>query len=244
MTSGINNTEHASVRVLCQHTEKKMAEALGLFAKYWQPGKVKTRLASSLGPERAASIYREFVFSMLSRLSVAADERVLAFSPEDRVDDFAEPTFACWPKSWRLEPQSDGDLGTRMKNFFAKRFAEGYEQVVLLGTDSPNVPVDYVAQALRELQSHDVVLGPSEDGGYYLVGARRQVPAIFEGIPWSTPKVWQVTTDALRLAGNSFATLPPWYDVDERADYERLIVELANSKDSKLQELHDRLMEL
>ncbi len=216
-----------------------MAKALGLFAKYWQPGKVKTRLASSLGPERAASIYREFVLSMLTRLSPIADERVLAFSPADRAGDFAE----ILPKGWRLEPQSDGDLGTRMKNFFAHRFAEGYEQVVLLGTDSPNVPVAHVVQAMTELKSHDAVLGPTEDGGYYLVGACRQVPPIFEGIPWSTSSVWQATTRALQEADYTLAVLPTWYDVDEAADHGRLVAELARSDDRELRKLHHRLTE-
>jgi hypothetical protein len=114
-----------------------------------------------------------------------------------------------------------------------------------LGTDSPNLPLEFVVRALVELETHKVVLGPTEDGGYYLVGAQGPVvPPIFTGIAWSTCHVWHETIRALQAAGASFAVLPSWYDVDNADDYQRLLDELAGSKDPMLKKLHGQLIEL
>jgi len=156
-------------------------ECLGLFAKYWQPGAVKTRLAATVGPERAAEIYRHFVVTLTRRLADCGDDRWVAITPWLRASDFREIVS----EQWHLEAQSEDDnLGSRMRAFFAGRLAAGYGRVVLLGSDSPNVPVEYVNQAFQQLCTHDVVLGPTEDGGYWLVGAAGAVPPIFDAIPW------------------------------------------------------------
>ena len=212
---------------------------LGLFAKHWQPGHVKTRLAAGVGFERAAAIYRQFVRALLARLTPLAapplaEDRMLAFTPRQHAADFR----AILPDCWRQEPQADGDLGQRMNTYFAARFAEGYQRVVLLGTDSPNLPLEFVAKALAELKPDQVVLGPTEDGGYYLVGAHGPtVPPIFTHIAWSTSNVWQQTLQALRSAGTMFHTLPSWYDVDDMADYQRLLSDLAGCEEPQLQQL-------
>ena len=219
-------------------TTSNEATSLGLFAKYWQPGQVKTRLAVAVGPERAAAIYRQFVRAALARLAPLAVDRLMAYTPRQRRAEFA----AILSNRWRQQPQADGDLGQRMKDYFANRFAEGYRRVVLLGTDSPNLPLEFVVQALAELETHAVVLGPTEDGGYYLVGAQGPVvPPIFSGIAWSTCHVWQQTIRALQAAGTSFAVLPSWYDVDNVDDFQRLLDELADSKEPVLQKLHGQL---
>ena len=105
----------------------------------------------------------------------------------------------------------------------------GAASVVILGTDSPSVPVAYVQQAFAALQRREVVLGPSEDGGYYLIGLRRDLPQLFEGIAWSTTRVWQQTTDRLATtsAADSYEILPAWYDVDDIEDLSRLTRELS-----------------
>ena len=217
------------------------ATSLGLFAKYWQPGHVKTRLAAGVGPERAAAIYCQFVRTSLARLAPLAEDRLLAYAPRQRTAEFATILSDCW----RREPQADGDLGQRMKDYFANRFAEGFQRVVLLGTDCPNLPLEFVVRALAELETHKVVLGPTEDGGYYLVGAQGPVvPPIFTGIAWSTCHVWHETIGALQAAGTSFAVLPSWYDVDNVDDYQRLLDELAGSKEPMLQKLHGQLKDL
>ncbi len=213
-------------------------ESLGLFAKYWQPGKVKTRLAATIGPQKAADAYRHFVVTLLKRFSCCCDQKWLAITPPERAQEFREVV----PAGWQLESQAEGNLGDRMQAFFARRFAAGSQRVVLLGTDSPQVPVAYIQQAFERLRHVPVVLGPTEDGGYWLVGAAGGVPDIFSEIPWSTPQVWQATLKALHAAKISHATLPICYDIDNKHDLQRLICELQDHVgcDPQL----DRLLEL
>src|SRR5262249_552818 len=127
---------------------------------------------------------------------------------------------------FRLEAQCAGDLGLRMKRFFANRFAAGPSAVVLLGTDSPTLPLAFVEQAFTELQSADVVLGPATDGGYYLIGCRR-LPPLFDGIAWSSSRVLAQTVACLHEPAWQLALLPPWYDVDTPDDWQMLCGHLA-----------------
>jgi rSAM/selenodomain-associated transferase 1 len=199
-----------------------MSDCLGLFAKYWQPGQVKTRLAASIGDNVAAEIYQHFVTTLINRLQNLGDQRWLAVTPPEKAREFESLTA----EHWQLEPQVEGDLGERMQAFFSKRLAEGADRVILLGTDSPNVPLDYIQQAWELLHDNDAVLGPTEDGGYWLVGVSTDVPELFVDIPWSSPQVWEATHKALQNAGRSFASVPDWYDIDEHYDLQRLILDL------------------
>ena len=196
---------------------------LGVFAKYWQAGSVKTRLAQGIGAEAASDLYRAFVETLLRRFQTASDRRTLCYWPQQRQRDFA--TLA--GPAWRLDLQSDGNLGQRMSCFFAQSLAAGSASTVLIGSDSPTLPRDYLDRAFELLETYPVVLGPTADGGYYLVGAAGQTPPIFEGVEWSTPSVWQQTVSALREASVPFAELPPWYDVDVVEDLILLRNELA-----------------
>lgn len=216
-------------------------DSLGLFAKYWQPGQVKTRLAKSIGEERAAAVYCQFICALLERLDGCCKRRWLACTPSDQIGQFE----GILPEGWQLESQVDGDLGQRMRSFFERRFAEGCRRIVLLGSDSPHVPRQYVRQAFDQLQSHDVVIGPTEDGGYWLIGVADCVPDIFETIPWSTPQVWSATVEAIHSAGLSHAVLPSWYDVDEQDDLKRLTDELRrdSGREPTLDRLRDFLLE-
>ncbi len=197
---------------------------LGIFAKYWAPGKVKTRLASSLGDRKAAQIYESFVAATIARLSAIESRRTIAYAPPDAetLAEFEAANIA----GWSLIPQAEGDLGTRMKSYFDQQFAAGAKRVLLLGTDSPNVPLVEVQEAFEHLKTSDVVLGPTSDGGYYLVGATGHTPPIFDGMPWSTSEVFAATVARLREAGISYAQLDPWYDVDELFDLHQLIEDL------------------
>ncbi|HJN09953.1 MAG: TIGR04282 family arsenosugar biosynthesis glycosyltransferase [Pirellulaceae bacterium] len=195
---------------------------LGMFAKYWLPGTVKTRLARSIGDDKASQLYHHFVITLLARFQELGDRRVLAYSPIERRAEFAAVT----PEAWELIPQSPGDLGRRMNRFFDSHLVGHEDRVVLIGTDSPTMPAQYIDDAFAVLQTHPVVLGPSRDGGYYLVGAAGQVPPIFAEIDWSTPSVWQQTVDRLSSAGCRFAELPLWSDVDDLADLTRIADEL------------------
>ncbi len=195
---------------------------LGIFAKYWEPGQVKTRLAAKLGGAAASEVYRHFVTTLVKRFRRCADSRVLCFTPAERAVAFAELAGA----DWVAKPQAGGDLGARMTSFFDSCFRDGAERVVLIGSDSPTLPIEYVDSAFRLLRETDVVLGPTDDGGYYLVGASRDVAGIFADIDWSTAIVWEQTVARLGELRLSYETLPQWYDVDELPDLERLRDEL------------------
>lgn len=200
------------------------SDCLGVFAKYWQPGKVKTRLATSLGEHKAARIYEAFVAATIARLSAIECSRVLAYSPaEAPIREKFEAVSMC---NWQLQPQSSGDLGERITAFFDGQFAAGAQRVLLLGTDSPNVPLVEVQEAFEHLKTSDVVLGPTSDGGYYLVGAARETPPIFENISWSTSQVLPETVRRLDQAGISYTQLDVWYDVDELFDLHQLVEDL------------------
>ena len=215
-----------------------MTTLLGMFAKHWTPGLVKTRLAAALGERTAAEVHRLFVQTLLNRFQDVADFRVLAFDPpanESRFQAAAGP-------SWELRPQGRGDLGARMAAFFEVGLARCH-RVVLIGSDSPDLPISYVDEAFEALQSADVVLGPADDGGYYLVGATGGVPPIFSSISWSTAEVWPQTIARLSEAGLRWQTLPQWYDVDTGDDLLRLRASLRQSAacDVHLQALAEAL---
>jgi rSAM/selenodomain-associated transferase 1 len=202
-------------------------DVLGVLAKYWEPGAVKTRLAATIGAADAARLHRLFLIALLRRMTGIAARKVLVFSPSERREQFGQ---LC-PEHWSLERQVAGDLGRRMRCFFEWAFAAGARHVVLLGSDSPSVPTTYVSEALGRLQSVPVVLGPTADGGYYLIGlsSASSMPPIFDGVSWGTPAVWEQTVTRLRGASVTFSELPRWYDVDQLPDLRRLSHELTSA---------------
>ncbi len=212
-----------------------MTTQLGVFAKYWRSGDVKTRLAKSIGPAAASAVYREFVLLLLRRFSATADQRVLAYAPREREAEFrAVAGGVAAGDAWRLEPQHAGGLGQRMQAYFMSAHERGAERVVLIGSDSPTLPVEWIEQAFEKLQAFDVVVGPSEDGGYYLIGVRGALPPIFTDIRWSTSDVLPQTLAALAAAGASYHLLPKWYDVDQLQDLRRLQRELQEHEPDSL----------
>jgi rSAM/selenodomain-associated transferase 1 len=240
-----------------------MTALLGMFAKHWTPGRVKTRLAAKLGKVRAAKVQRLFVHTLLNRFRAVADERILEFDPPHEVQDFqrAASSLTTLPASsllnqheesqpaanaeWQTQPQAPGDLGERMAAFFDRALARA-ERVVLIGSDSPDLPSEFVAEAFAALKQWDLVLGPADDGGYYLVGAARRLPPIFAGMPWSTANLWSATIQQLQQADCRWHALPRWYDVDTAQDLVRLRLCLDDSRktESHLGLLADRLTAL
>lgn len=189
-----------------------MNNVLGLFAKWPAPGAVKTRLAADTSPEFAARIAGAFLRDSLSRLASITARRILVGTPSaERVNFGAIST-----PHWGYGDQGEGDLGQRLKHFFSTNFEEGANRVVVVGSDSPTVPVDFISQSFEMLNAHDVVIGPAMDGGYYLIGGTPAMPEIFSGISWGTHAVLRETLD--RLGHAKLAILPPWYDVDTLAD--------------------------
>jgi rSAM/selenodomain-associated transferase 1 len=198
-------------------SETEEQRVLGVFAKQPIPGAVKTRLATATSPEFAAAAAEAFLRDTLDRLSMVAARRIVAFTPPE-----AKPYFEELVKGrFSTEPQGEGDLGARMLYFFRSHLADA-ERVVLVGTDSPTLPVAFIEESFDRLKAADIVLGPASDGGYYLIGCRRWVLGnLFEGIAWGSPKVLGETLS--RLPSDCWMELlPPWYDVDTAQDLEML----------------------
>lgn len=195
--------------------------ALIVFVKYPEPGKVKTRLAKHIGNERAAELYHEFAamtFQNSDRLAHAA--RFAAFTPWEKEAELR----AMFPgeREW-LAQHAAQDLGARLQHAIANVLALGYRRALTIGTDSPTLPLAYLEEAAEKLQEHDAVLGPAEDGGYYLIGVKAAPRALFEGIEWSTEKVLAQTLARVHALKLSVHLLPQWYDVDDLATLEKFI---------------------
>jgi rSAM/selenodomain-associated transferase 1 len=187
-----------------------MRRTLGLFAKAPRPGLVKSRLAAQTNPTWAAQVADAFLRDLVKRLAAIEARRVLVMHPPEEgpyFSNLAQGRFA-------MVPQTEGDLGRRMAEFIADELGSGAEQVILLGSDSPTVPLAYLNQAFVALEKSDVVLGPATDGGYYLIGCARRLPPLFDGISWGGPRVLMDTVACLQDATWKLALLPPWYDLD------------------------------
>lgn len=206
---------------------------LGIFAKQPVPGRVKTRLAADWGNDRAAALYECFVRDLLEKFVDAGDQRIIGFAPGD---DIAEQWFntavqsAHVEKAWTLWPQPDTDLGGRMTSYFETWTESPVHRTILIGSDSPTIPPEYLDQAWQLLEVNDCVLGPATDGGYYLIGQRGTAPdfaAPFRDVKWSTAGVLHQTVAQLKKHSLSLGLLPPWYDVDSVDAVETLTGHLA-----------------
>jgi len=201
-----------------------------MFAKAWKPGLVKTRLGRTIGLQRSADLYKLFIEFLAHRLanSLSDVDRVIAFSPpscQSYFDSFDS-------LGWKIAPQSEGDLGQRISEFFRWGLTEErYDQVVLIGSDSPDLDIGIINKAFFQLEKTDAVFSPSDDGGYCLVGLSHWDANYFVDIPWSTPEVFETSLRRVDQAAGSVATLPSWYDVDTLEDLDRLIQTLENSSD-------------
>ncbi len=191
---------------------------LALFAKQPIAGKVKTRLAATWGADRAARLYECFLRDQFERFATEGDRRLVAYAPDTSA---AHDWFAESAGDWQLWPQPETDLGGRMAACFEQWCSAPYDQLVLIGSDSPNLPAGSFDQAFTLLESHDVVLGPSSDGGYWLVGLRGTAPqarAIFDNVDWSTAEVFHQTVERIRSLNLAFGLLPLWFDVDTESE--------------------------
>ena len=186
-------------------------------------GKVKTRIAAALDDDRAVELYRCALHDTLAlALSVVVDDvaHVLSYAPPTenahRYFEQAAPEFA-------LIPQQGVTLGKRI-TYTLGLLLKNHTPVVLIGSDSPDLPAHLITRAFEILRgTTDVVLGPANDGGYYLIGVRAMHPVLFERIDWSTAIVAQQTRARAVEAGLHLVELPPWHDLDTVADLQALM---------------------
>ncbi len=205
--------------------------ALIIFAKAPIPGQVKTRLCPPLTPDEAASLHGSVVLDMLERSRGAASmDRFLACSPSS---DHVFFRILEERHGVRLITQTGDDLGARMARAMADAFDSGYRQVLIIGTDLPTLPGSVFGDAVRLLASHDLVLGPTLDGGYYLIGLRKPAPELFTGIPWSTNRVLALTREQAAARGLHTALLPVRRDIDTVEDLAALIEDTGIAKGTK-----------
>jgi len=198
-------------------------QALFVMAKDPRAGQVKTRLCPPLTPETAARLYQCFLSDVLDLVAgVPGVDPVVAFSPPEAHGEFARLTSG----RFQLIPQAGADLGARLENTFRVLFEQGYERIAAVSTDSPDLPMQYLADAFARLGEAPVVLGPCPDGGYYLIGLSRLIPDVFRDMPWSSEQVVQVTEARARRLGANVMRLPEWHDVDTAADLDRLVRDL------------------
>ena len=185
-------------------------QALILFAKDPVEGQVKTRLGSLLDAPATLSLYRHFLRDSIEKIcSIAEGDRFIGIASDPKTGYFDDVSRS---HPVQLFVQEGGNLGERMRRAFEDRFKEGYERVVIIGADSPTLPTAYIEQALKS--EKEVVIGPSTDGGYYLIGMRGKVTDIFEGVPWGTDRVLSETLSVMKDRRAEAELLPVWYDVD------------------------------
>ncbi|GIV93974.1 MAG: hypothetical protein KatS3mg056_2683 [Chloroflexus sp.] len=199
--------------------------ALVMMARRPEPGRVKTRLCPPLTPEQATTLYEAFLYDLTVLLrSVRGVQPIIAYAPETAAD-----YFASLAPDLTHRPQVGADLGERLANITNALLNEGAPAVVVIGSDSPDLPVAFIEQAIAELaQGADLVLGPASDGGYYLVGLRRPAPTLFTGVTMSTPTVLRDTLAIAEQLRLQTSLLPLWYDIDTFTDLHRLIASSAS----------------
>ncbi|MCG6533949.1 MAG: TIGR04282 family arsenosugar biosynthesis glycosyltransferase [Syntrophales bacterium LBB04] len=192
-----------------------------MFVRFPGQGQVKSRLAKDLDAEVATNLYRCFVQDLSERLSREAYRLCIAFHPGDKEREMREMLG----DEFSYFPQMGEDLGERMKLAFLRCFSEGARSVVLIGSDIPDLPARIVDEAFRALDKCGAVIGPSVDGGYYLIGFRQDTlnGDVFAGLPWGEDSVFQETMNILRMAGDPVHMLPVWRDIDNREDIRALI---------------------
>jgi hypothetical protein len=194
-----------------------MTTLLIIFAKEPVPGQVKTRLCPPLAPEAAARLYQSFLADILEEMGgLAGLHLALAYSPAGAQASF----HSLVPAGVSLFLQEGANLGERLARAFDWGFASGFATVLLRGSDTPDLPGSVVRQAAEVLATGQaqVVLGPSPDGGYYLVGLRSPHPDLFRGPAWSGATVLKDTLDLARRLSLAAHLLPPWPDIDNCDD--------------------------
>lgn len=190
----------------------KRSDLLMVFIRNARIGQVKTRLAATVGDERALEIYIRLLDYTSNVVAVVQADKAIFYSDFiEEVDEFPIPLFQKYL-------QLGDDLGDKMKNAFVKMFARGYEKVIIIGSDCAELDEVLVEEAFAALNDHDVVIGPAKDGGYYLLGSKKLIPSFFTNKTWSTNNVFLDTILDCKKAGLSYYVLKELNDIDEESD--------------------------
>jgi len=192
-----------------------MSDALLILAKAPEVGKAKTRLVPFLSESSAARLQEAMTRDVLRSTAPSGVDRILFASPSA-----AHPFFESIQSESGLpcRNQVGADLGERMENAFRLLWSEGYTNLVLIGADAPTLPVAFIQEAFRRLESDPIVLGPSTDGGYYLIALREPIEGLFKGVSWGTEQVLGETLAIVNQKEAGCTLLPFWYDVDRPRD--------------------------
>jgi len=192
-----------------------------LFVKLPEKGKVKSRLARDMDWDLVLRLYESMVLDTIDLLKRAAAPFVICFDPPSSLD-----RVQYWlGQEYSYVPQAGGDLGERMEQAFVRAFREGLNRVVLIGSDIPGLDSFVIHDAFAALASHDAVIGPATDGGYYLIGFQKNrfEPGIFHDMIWSTETVFSETIDRLRGRSWKVYVLPQCQDADTKEDLKELL---------------------
>lgn len=184
-----------------------------IFVKNKIAGKVKTRLAAGIGPEKAMEVYEQLLDHTHKATRCLTCDKIVYFSEKIENDSI-------WGDgNFQLSQQSGAELGQRMFNAFNTQFAQGAEKVIIVGSDTFEISEDILKAAFRALDKKDVVIGPARDGGYYLLGMKELQPELFHNKPWSTESVCSQTIEDLKRLNLSYSLLPVLNDIDYKEDW-------------------------
>lgn len=196
--------------------------ALVIMARYPEKGKIKTRLATHFGDNGTLQLYQAFLVDLAQRFAGWHYDLHWAYTPLDVDFDRCVATLASLDASlWYSFPQDGLELGARLHHVFRTTCARHFQNTIVIASDSPHMDREVISQAREALDRADLVLGPAEDGGYYLI-AMREPHDVFSDIPMSTPAVLQMTIEKAQHLGLSVHLLKPLFDIDELADLARL----------------------
>ncbi|MEM9022207.1 MAG: TIGR04282 family arsenosugar biosynthesis glycosyltransferase [Bacteroidota bacterium] len=197
------------------HHSRMTDDLLMIFVKNPQQGRVKTRLARTVGDANALTIYRHLLEHTRAVTTILAQDKAVHYSETIEADDL-------WPEDrYHKQQQVGNDLGERISGAFQGAFDAGYQRVVIIGSDTVELTTAILEAAFRQLQHHNLVVGPARDGGYYLLGMDGMYAALFQDITWSTAAVLPQTLLAAEKQQLSVAQLPTLSDIDVEEDLGR-----------------------
>jgi uncharacterized protein len=196
-----------------------MSTLFAMLVRDPQPGSVKPGLAEALGAPAAARLYRSSVMDLCERFShLSVESRILCYAPRGA----RKSVELLGSRHWRLIQQQGQTRGQVLANLFENGFRLGRQRIVILTTDCPTVPDSFVIEAFDRLLIDDVVLGPTTDGGVYLVGMSLERPELFLGFDWEAPGVFDALVDRAEAFGLIMGLMPHWYEVSDRSGLDRL----------------------